>query len=357
MERFNPKMLELARTFRELTQKQLAELLPKINQPNLSKIEKGELNVSESTAQMIADALNYPLSFFYQEELRTPVANIYFRKRATVPQKKLDKIISDVKHILKSIDYFLNDIELPEYLKYTFNLSEGWTPEAAAIRMREIYQMPPGPVKDIVSLIEESGIMVYFYDSEEEKFDGLTAYTDTGTPILFVNKNMPHDRIKYTLAHELGHLVMHIPCSIEPWRDFEYEANTFASEFLMPKKDCYRDLQNLSYNRLSILKSYWGVSKAFIIRRAKTVDLINESTYKYLMIELGRRNERKNETGYVDLDEPKVLNEIVKLLKMEFSLNNQEIADNLKLSLNDYINLFESSSINSFKIKLLRKSI
>ncbi|UOE49814.1 XRE family transcriptional regulator [Mucilaginibacter sp. SMC90] len=357
MNGFNPKMLELARTFRELTQKQLAELLPKINQPNLSKIEKGELNLSQATAQMIADALNYPLSFFYQEELHTPLANIYFRKRATVPQKKLDKIISDVKHILKGIDHFLTDIELPEYLKYSFNLSDGWTPEAAADRMREIYRLSPGPVKDIVTHIEESGIIVYFYDSEEEKFDGLTAYTDAGTPILFVNKNMPHDRMKYTLAHELGHLVMHIPCSIEPWRDFENEANAFASEFLMPHKDCYRDLQNLSYNKLAMLKSYWGVSKAFIIRRAKTIGLITESTYKYLMIELGRRNERKNETGFVDLDEPKVLNEIVNILKREFQYDNQEIADNLRLSIDDYVKLFDSSRNNKFKIRSIKHSI
>jgi Zn-dependent peptidase ImmA (M78 family)/DNA-binding XRE family transcriptional regulator len=357
MNSFNPKMLELARTFRELTQKQLAELLPKINQPNLSKIEKGELNVSEATAQMIANTLNYPVDFFYQDEIRTPLANIYFRKRATVPQKKLDKIISDVKHILKSIDHFLIDIELPEYLKYSFNLSEGWTPEAAALRMREIYKLSPGPVKELVTHIEESGIIVYFYDSEEEKFDGLTAYTDAGTPILFVNKNMPLDRMKYTLAHELGHLVMHIPCSIEPWRDFENEANSFASEFLMPHKDCYRDLQNLTYNKLAMLKSYWGVSKAFIIRRAKTVGLISESTYKYLMIELGRRNERKNETGFVELDEPKVLNEIINVLKREFQFDNQEIASYLRLSMEDYLKLFDPSRGIKFKIRSIRQSI
>ena len=356
MKSFNPKMLELARNFRELTQKQLAELLPKINQPNLSKIEKGELNVSQATAEMLADVLKYPVDFFYQEELRTPLANIYFRKRATLPQKKLDKIFADVNHVLKSIDYFLNDIELKEYPKYSFDLSEGWTPESVAIRMRELLRIKPGPVKDIVRYIEECGIVVYFYDSELDKFDGLTAYTDNGSPIIIVNKNMPNDRIKYTLAHELGHLVIHIPCSIEPWRDFEDEANNFASEFLMPRHDCYRDLQGLTYNKLSIIKSYWGVSKAFIIRRAKTIGLITESTYKYLMIELGRRNERKNEIGHVDLDDPKIINEIINILKAEFQYDNKEIAENVKLSLDDYLMLFDSSK-NNIKIRSIKQSI
>ncbi|SMC54466.1 helix-turn-helix domain-containing protein [Pedobacter africanus] len=356
MQRFNPKMLELARTFRELTQKQLADLLPKINQPNLSKIEKGELLVSPATAEMIADALNYPVSFFYQNEPRTHVANIYFRKRATVPQKRLDKILSDLKHVLKGIGHFMEDIELQEFPKYSFDLSHGWTPEAAALRMREILNIPPGPVKDLVKRIEETGIIVYFYDAEDEKFDGLTAYTDTGTPVIFVNKNMSNDRLKNTISHELGHLVTHIPCSIEPWRDVEAEANAFSGEFLMPKKDCYRDLQNLTYNKLSILKSYWGVSKAFIIMRARNLSLLTESTYKYLMIELGRRNERKTETGYVDLDQPQVLPEIINILKKEFTYSNQDIANNLSFSLEDYVNLFEPSPFK-LKIRSLRRTV
>ena len=352
----NPILIELARLSRGYTQKELASRLTSLNQPNLSKVEKGLLSVTDETLKDLAKVLDYPVEFFYQEELKTPFSNIYFRKRATIPQKFLDKIFSDVKIILKCIDYLFADIELKEYERYCFDITGGgWTPESVAIRMRELMRIPSGPVKNLVNALEEEGIIVYFYDSPHEKFDGLTSYTDGGYPVIFVNNNMSNDRLRFTLAHEFFHLIAHIPCDVEPWRDVESEANSFASEFLMPKKDCYFELQRLAFNKLTILKAYWGVSKAAIIYRAKSLDLITESTYKYLLIELGRRNERKVETGFVEIDEPKILGKVIELLKTELHQTNEQIADSVCLNINDFTQYFDDKKV--VKIKPLRAAI
>ncbi len=339
----NPRQIELARLSRGYTQKELSSLLPNLNQSSLSKVEKGLLTVSEETLESLSKTLSYPISFFCQEELKTPMSNIYFRKRATVPQKELDRIFSDLKIILKGIDYLTEEIEVAQYNRYSFDLSaQGWTPQDVAMRMRELMKIPSGPVKDIVNLLENEGVLVYFYDCGNTKFDGLTAYTDSGIPVIFINKNMPNDRIRFTIAHEFFHLISHIPCDIEPWRDVENEANTFASEFLMPARDCFRDLPGLSFNKLGILKAYWGVSKAAIIMRAKHLSAINESTYRYLLIELGRRNERKNETGFVEIDQPKLLPKIIDLLKSELQKTDSEIAETMNLTVIDYFKYFEN---------------
>lgn len=356
MSKQNPKMIELARLSRGYTQKDLADLLPNLNQPNLSKVEKGLLIASDETLAKIAEVLNYPISFFYQQELQTPFSNIYFRKRATVPQKSLDIIFSQLRIILKGIDSMLDNIELKEYPKFTFDISDGWTPEAIAVRMRELLKIPPGPVKSLIKTLEEEGIIIYMYDTPEAKFDGLTAYTDKGVPVIFINKNMPNDRIRFTICHELFHLIAHIPCDVEPWRDVEDEANRFAPEFLMPRAECYQDLKTISYNKLTHLKSYWGVSKAAIIRRAKTLNLIDEATYKYLMVELGRRGERKNETGFVELDDPLILNEIIELLKGELNQTEYEISENMKLSVEEYSKYFELNSAR-VKVRVIRRAI
>lgn len=356
MKQPNPRQIELARLSRGYTQKELASLLPNLNQPNLSKVEKGLLTVSYETLESIANTLKYPIDFFYQEELKTPMSSIYFRKRATIPQKSLDTIFTDLKLVLKGIDHLMDNIELVEYQRYCFDITaHGWTPESAAIRMREVMNIRTGPIRDIVTVLENEGILVYFYDSPHEKFDGLTAYTDKGVPVIFTNKNMPNDRIRFTIAHEIFHLIAHIPCDVEPWRDVENEANAFASEFLMPKRECYFELQGLSFNKLAVLKAYWGVSKAAIIMRAKNVGAINESTYKYLMIELGRRNERKNETGYVEIDEPKILPKIIELLKEELHQSETEIASTMYLSVADYSKYFENNP--TVKVRLLRSAV
>ena len=127
MNEINCKMIELARNVRGVTQKELSKSL-EVTQSTLSKMERGEFNTALPTIIKIANTLNFPLEFFYQVELRTPISNIYFRKRSAISQRILDQIMGDVKIVLKCIDYLLEEIEITEYPKYKFDLTEGWTP-------------------------------------------------------------------------------------------------------------------------------------------------------------------------------------------------------------------------------------
>lgn len=358
MKPINHSMIELARKSRSLSQPELSRLLSNLNQSNLSKLERGVLSVTDDVIQNIANVLDYPVEFFYLKEPTTPFSNIYFRKRASIRVKQLDKIFSDIKISLNSVDAILEDIDLKEYPRFAFNITEGWTPESAAIRMREIMQIPNGkPIKDIITKIEELGIVVFLYDSQNEKFDGMTCYTDKGVPVIFVNKNLRNERLKSTIVHELFHLVLHIPCSVEPWRDVEHEANSAAAEFLMPANDCLGDLKDLTYSRLGELKSYWGVSKQLIIRRAKDLKTITESTYTYFMVQIGRDGERKVEKGHVDIDKPKIINTVMKLLIDELNYSYEDLAKKLCLSYNDFKFYFTPGvSDNIVKLKVLQKT-
>jgi Zn-dependent peptidase ImmA (M78 family)/DNA-binding XRE family transcriptional regulator len=357
MDKPNVRMIELARHIRGVTQKELAKTL-NITQSTLSKIERNEFGITDATAEQVAKFLRFPLSFFYQPDIKTPISNIYFRKRAAITQPALDTIIGEVKVILKCIDYLLEEIEITVYPKYRFDISDGWSPETIAKRLRELLAVPAGPIQNPVKLLEDIGIVVYMYDSAEMKFDGLTAYTDNGVPVIFVNKHLPNDRIRFTLGHELLHLLSHLPCDIEPWRDYEAEANQFPGAFYMPTKDCKQDLLRLTYNKLPSLKAYWGLSKAAIIYKAKDAGFINEKTYTYMMIELGRNNERKQESGFVEIDSPTTLQEVINLLENEVGYTQEEIAEKLRLSVEDYIRFFEPPQTNNkLRIRQIRPAI
>lgn len=355
MNAFNYKMIEIARNSRSVSQKELATRLPKLNQSTISKIEHGDITPSSDDLSLIADALAYPVSFFFGEETKMPISHIYYRKRATLPQKIHEQILAEAHQVvLRSIDKLLEKIKLKIYPQYVFDVTDGWTPRDIAIRLREIMHIHPGkPVKDIIRLVEEMGVIVYFYDSPSDKFDGMTCYTNNGIPVIIVNKNFPPDRIKLTLMHELIHLVAHLPCIVEPWRVPENEAYEGALEFYMPRSDCYRDLQNLSYKKLGVLKSYWGISKAAIVRHARNLECINQETYVYLNIELGRRGERKTETGYVEVDRPQILDTSIRLLKNELGLSIEELAEMASLSVSDYSRLFESNNSNVVRLRVL----
>ena len=176
----------------------------------------------------------------------------------------------------------------------------------------------------------EGGYGVVFLELDGmDKFDGLTMFTQKQIPVIWLNKNMPNDRKRYSLSHELGHLVMHLRSE-----DFdkaeetkEQEANEFASEFLMPESQCKLDLFGLKYKDLGLRKQYWKVSKAALIHRAQELNCIPAQTAQYLYIQLGRSGERKNESVNVSIDEPQILKKMTDLHVTELKYTMEELSD------------------------------
>src|SRR6056297_2170033 len=85
--RVNPKMIELGREARELTQTKLATLL-NISQAQLSKIEQGLKSVETELVAKLSKALDFPENFFLQDH-RIYVPGIGFdRNRKSLGVKK-----------------------------------------------------------------------------------------------------------------------------------------------------------------------------------------------------------------------------------------------------------------------------
>jgi hypothetical protein len=68
----------------------------------------------------------------------------------------------------------------------------------------------------------------------------------------FFNSEFPGERIRFALAHELAHLIMHQQFYSDQKRDIEKEANVFASEFLMPASDIISDLRFINTVKLNV---------------------------------------------------------------------------------------------------------
>lgn len=348
----NYRMITLARESRGLTQKDLANKIENLNQGNLSKIERGMLSVSSENLDAIAATLNYPIDFFYQQEVRTPVSSFYYRKRASVSKKALMQFEAQVNIIRMGLDKLLAEVELEDFTFPKLEVDVHNTPQEAARAVRGFLRIPKGPVHDLITTLENFGIVIYFIEVDEDGIDGFTTFTDLGRPIMFINQDYPNDRKRFTIAHELGHLVMHIPFVLETWRDEELEANQFASEFLMPESDCRAEFTRFRFTSLDEMKAYWGISKAAVIRRAYDLKVIPKETYTYMIIELGRRGERKKERGYVAIDEPKLLSEILNILLKELGYTTNEVAKVVSLNQRDFEDKFIDMGKRKFKISL-----
>lgn len=100
---------------------------------------------------------------------------------------------------------------------------------------------------DIENLAKAHTELKFIHFPDYFKLDGICFKKGT-RPKILVNTNLAANRMRFTIAHELGHLFIPshigvIPCSIDDlessennvnWH-FEREANEFASELLIPK--------------------------------------------------------------------------------------------------------------------------
>lgn len=350
----NHEMLVLAREIRGITQAQLVKLTPTVTQGNLSRMEKGKLTISDNALAEISSALKFPRSFFFQKGVKTPISDFYYRKRVTVPKKKLAMLEAAMDLVRISLDSLFSDIELPPLKIPSLETSFGVSPEEAARKVRTTLNIPRGPVKNLINLFERNGVVVFLINSDTEKFDGITLFTDDSHAVMFLNGNLPNDRKRFTLAHELAHLTLHIrnPFDDRPDKIKEDEADRFASEFLMPELDIRNSLAGLTFGMLGNLKSYWQVSMRSLIYRAEHLRIISPVRAKNLYIELSRLGFVKNEPGLVDFDEPNIVKKAIQLLQTELGYTHEEIANDLALSDDDFKSIFLGIEQKIVQLKL-----
>lgn len=349
----NNKQLTFAREYRGYSQTELAESIKGLSQSNLSRFEKGFGVLSDDIQKKIIQYLNFPEEFF-NRKINSAIENANYRKRASIGKNKTQKFENKCKLIGYIIDEFAESVEWPDFSLAPLNVEEGFTPEYIASYNRKLLKLAKDePVKNIFSLLEQNGIIIYEID-EIEKFDGVSFITDKGFPVIIVNKNFTNDRKRFTIAHELGHILLHNEnlFPISSYRDKEKEANIFASEFLMPESEIKNSLRQLKMSDLGDLKSYWLTSMGSIIRKAKDLKCIDENRYRFFMIEMSRYGYNKKEPIEVFIDKPTCLKNAYQLFKDELSydINDFVIFTALPKDILDDVLSFD----RTVKLKVLR---
>lgn len=323
--RFNPEMLTLARQVRELTQEELAETIG-VSQARVSKIEHG-LAPADDVIDALAAALDYPREFFYQEGHNYGLPVRHHRKRASLGQRALDRIHAEIniralqlRELLKSaaVD---RELELPRIDVDTYNGKA----EEIARAVRSFWRLPRGPIANLMGLLERAGIVLIPMDFEDPEIDAVAQVVPDLPPMIFFSTRVPMDRLRFTLAHELGHLIMHAL----PTQAMEKEANRFAAEFLMPAADIVHQLTRVTLPVLATLKAVWRVSMAALLERAKALATITQRQYVRLRSELSRRGYMRREPAELDIspEHPAVLQAIVAYYTQHLGYGPSELAN------------------------------
>jgi Zn-dependent peptidase ImmA (M78 family)/transcriptional regulator with XRE-family HTH domain len=333
--RTNCQMLVVARKSRGLTQQELAEQAC-ISQGQLSKYEIGEHEMPRDQLAKIAEVLGYPESFFFEvgDIAPLPPSVLYHRRKQRLGQKKLQQIEALVNVLSLQLRQLLLRCEVSGANKFPAYDIEDFQGNASRIAqlVRAHWHLPRGPIGNLTGTVENACGVVMKCDFGTRDFDGLAFPLDVPGPVFFMNKDLSTDRLRFTLAHEIGHVVMHrTKLSLE----MEEEAHEFAAELLMPRNEILDHLRPFSLEKAVRLKLEWKVSIAALARRARDLQVISESQYKRFCSRLSTLGYRMNEPIPLAEERPSLPANLVEALRQELKYSYQEIADIARCSLRD----------------------
>ncbi len=321
----NPEMVVLARESREWTQRELASQLG-ISQSALSKYELGMLRIPESLADRIAATLNFETELLRQAIMPVGLSGDFlYRKRAYVPAKVRRRVQAEVnlrrmqvERLMKRADVIRDEIPFPSIQPEEMN----GRVDRIAQEVRAAWRLHEGPIRNVTAAIENAGGIVFVMDFQTDLIDGTNIRLPGSPPMLFVNGNVPGDRHRFNLAHELAHSVMHCGLVLD---DAEKQANQFASEFLMPRLTIRNDLRNLDLTRAAELKLVWGVSMAAIIKRAYDLRTITRATYRRMFTALNIKGMRTREPLEVPFEQPEVFDRLIEVHRVEYEMDDAQL--------------------------------
>ncbi len=289
---FNPEMLILARESKGMSQSEVAGAVA-VQQGTISKIESGLLPPSPDLVSAFAHEFEFPEQFFFEtDRVYGFNSTVFFhRKRQSISDRILRKLHAQMNISRMRVRKLKLSFDLKAQFRFQPMDPREYSGGVSAIArlVRQMWLLPPGPVRNLVGAIEDAGGIVIDYDFGTKQADAISEWVADSPPIFLVNTNdeIPWDRRRLTLAHELGHVIMHaVPNFPNP--EMEEEANEFAAEFLMPRKEIKPSLYSLTMAKLAELKRYWRVSMQALIERARQLKTITEYQRKLFYMNLNR---------------------------------------------------------------------
>jgi Zn-dependent peptidase ImmA (M78 family)/transcriptional regulator with XRE-family HTH domain len=345
--RLVPSRLRDARLACRLNQSELAAMVG-VTRQAISAFEQGEKSPEPATMDRIAAALDQPLAYFVTADL--PVFGDFSTRflRAFGPETKRRNSMCEVLgkwfvQTTKYFDYFVNlpPVDLPS-MSPTSNSGRYSAEEieAAAEECRQRWGLGIGPISNIVSLLENKGIILCRYEVEDDEIEAFSFWSGP-RPFIFLSSNKDSAvRARYDAAHELGHLILHRWVGPEELEEpktlkmIEAEANRFAGSFLLPRKSFPNEVYTSRLDAFVPLKRRWKVAIQALIYRCKDLCIFDETQITNLYKQVSYRKWRTREPldDEIPFERPRLLRQALELLIKAGKKVAAEVADELRIS-------------------------
>ncbi len=276
--------LKLARSAAGLSLRELSGRMEGLVTPQaIGKYERNESIPSSGVLIALADAL-YVSVYYLTGDSGMSLESVAFRSDKKLMKREGDRVWTTVMHLLERY-LQIEDIlglqsvrwEKPRPVPYPV-VNDVWEVDRAASSLRQDWGLGINPIPDMTEIMEDRGVKVLFCPLSND-LSGLTARVRRDDMydinVIVVNKEHTRDRQRFTIAHEIGHMVLDIGLRV----DTESAVNRFAGAFLMPEEVLWAKIgkhrSDIDWKELLLLKLVYGISLQAITYRCKDLGIIN----------------------------------------------------------------------------------
>lgn len=330
--RLNPSRLAIARKRRGYTKERLAAETG-ISTRSLTAYEQGDQQPSPLTVVRLASVLSFPQDFLLRpddlEELSPNEPSFRALSRLTARQR--DQAFTDAALALALYEWIETRFTLPavEVPKL-----QGIDPETATEAIRAEWGLGAKPIRNMVHLLERYGVRVFSVAEEYAEVDAFS-FWHSETPFVFLNTKKTAEHRRMDAAHELGHLILHWRHGAPRGRDYEKEAEIFASALLMPRGSILAEApRGGTLDQLIVAKQIWKVSAKALAYRMHSLGLLTEWQYRSVFVDLANRGHSKSEPNGIAPETSQVLGKVFAALRSE-NLTRADIAAELSVKASD----------------------
>ncbi len=300
--------LKSARVLNGLSLQDLADKLKAINKKMskqaLHKYEKGEVLPDSEMIGLLANVLKVRPEFFFREQ-NVELGEINFRKHKSLPVKEENRVKEFTRDVLSR---YLELEEIIGIQKPFENPISNFPPvtnflqvDEAAQKVREKWNLGTDPIYNLLELLEDNNIKVIDAPMEDG-FDGLQTNVNGTVPVIVYNssKIKSPDRIRFTVMHELGHMLLSIPDEL-PENAKEKICHQFAGAMLFPKEAALKELgktrHRLFIQELMHLKEQYGISVQALIMRLSDLCIIKDNYRRQFFFFINQMGWKVEEPG------------------------------------------------------------
>jgi Zn-dependent peptidase ImmA (M78 family)/transcriptional regulator with XRE-family HTH domain len=334
------------REARGFTQTSLSELTG-IKSQSISHYEQGRQSPSPEALSLICEALELPERFFLRPAADFRSVGCFFRQHAAHPRiaaklarTKAERRLGWLKEITRYAGRF---VDLPEVRLPACPVSPGAASEEverAAICVRAAFGLTPGPLENLTQLLESRGCIVTRWALDAD-LEGSYSQFDSGVPYMALRSDdVRTSWVRYSAAHELGHLTMHrhLPCAVmeeaEAHRALKAQADRFARAFLLPASAFAGEVWAPTIDALLTLKKEWRCPVSVMVFRCGEVGLFDADQVRRATVNLARRGWKASEPReeIMDREAPQLLARSLRLLLEERLKDRHSLLTDLGLN-------------------------